>query len=127
MHRCIVQYTLTLLSRVLAPACVSWIAPQRLRRGLVDAGNWGDARQLAQIEVKVAPVRVELFWGDARQLAQVEVKGGTSMGGVVAQLASSMVRFLLLSIVWQSWLSLVHPRPVGWSTGEAGRCTGKAQ
>ena len=37
-------------------------------------------------------------WGDARQLAQVEVKGGTSTSGVVAQLASSMVRFLLLSM-----------------------------
>ena len=73
--------------------------------GLADAGTRGDARQLAQ--------------------HQVEVKGGTSKGGVVAQLASSMVRFLLLSMAWQSWPSLVHPRPVGGSTGEAGRCTGK--
>ena len=69
----------------------------------MDAGIRGDARQLAQIEVKVAPVQ----------------------GGVVVQLASSMVRFLLLSMAWQSWPSLVHPRPVGGSTGEAGRCAGQ--
>ena len=43
---------------------------------------------------------------DARQLAQVEVKGGTSAGAVVAQLASSMVRFL---------------DNLNW---KAGRCTG---
>ena len=35
------------------------MAPGLLRRGLVDARTWGNARQLAQVEV--APVRVELL------------------------------------------------------------------
>ena len=46
-HRCIVQYTLTLLSGFLAPSCVPRVAPGPLQRGLEDAGTWGDARQLA--------------------------------------------------------------------------------
>ena len=59
MHRCLIQYSLTMLSGVLAPACVPLLASVRLRQGLVDAGTLGDARQLAQVEV--AQVRVELF------------------------------------------------------------------
>ena len=51
--------------------------------------------------------------------AEREQSRGTSTGGVVAQLASSMVQFLLVSMAWQSWPSLVHPRPVGvdWRSG----------
>ena len=50
MHQSIVQYALTLPSGVLTPGCVPREAPRRLQQGLVDAGTWGDAQKLAQVE-----------------------------------------------------------------------------